>query len=479
MPSTPNPPELSRIARIAGFGMTQAADGYVYFPTTTGQVADVFAIARASGRKVVLRGNGRSYGDASIASEALVLDITRMNRILAWDAETGVLEAEAGVTIEGVWRQCLEDGWWPPVVSGTMFPTLAGALGMNIHGKNAFRVGPIGDHVLELDVVTPTGEILTLSPSDPRFFAVVSGAGLLGAITRVKLQMKRVHSGELRVLPISIPHWDAQFAAFQQFESSADYLVSWVDCFARGRGAGRGLVHAAWYVHESDPRPASLRLDHQDLPDTILGVIPKSMMWRFLKPFNRRAGMRLINWAKYTASRLLGDGKPHSQSLVGFSFLLDYIPNWRNAYLPGGFIQYQSFVPKEHAKRVFADQLRLQQETGLEAFLGVLKRHRPDAFLFSHGVDGYSLALDFKVTATNRERLWRLCHQMNDLVLQAGGRFYFAKDSTLRPEDVRAYLGEETLDRFRQLRAELDPEGVLASALAERLRLSEVVAKQS
>jgi decaprenylphospho-beta-D-ribofuranose 2-oxidase len=182
--------------------------------------------------------------------------------------------------------------------------------------------------------------------------------------------------------------------------------------------------------------------------------------------------MRFINWAKHQAGVLLANPKEHPQSLVGFSFLLDYVPNWRNAYLPGGFIQYQSFVPKEHARAVFARQIELQQEAKLESFLGVLKRHRPDPFLFSHAVDGYSLALDFKVTARNWPRLRDLCHRMNDVVLRAGGRFYMAKDSTMRPADLRAYLGEDALTRFAQIKAEVDPESLLTHQLARRLGLA-------
>jgi decaprenylphospho-beta-D-ribofuranose 2-oxidase len=183
--------------------------------------------------------------------------------------------------------------------------------------------------------------------------------------------------------------------------------------------------------------------------------------------------MRFTNWAKHTASSVLGDRKEITQSLVGFSFLLDYVPNWRRAYLPGGFIQYQSFVPKDQAKRVFSEQLRMQQQAKLESFLGVLKRHRPDPFLLTHAVDGYSLALDFKVTKRNWPRLQELCHRMNDLVLDAGGRFYFAKDSTLRPEDARRFLGKDALCRFQELKRSLDPDGLLTSALAERLSLVE------
>jgi decaprenylphospho-beta-D-ribofuranose 2-oxidase len=186
---------------------------------------------------------------------------------------------------------------------------------------------------------------------------------------------------------------------------------------------------------------------------------------------NNRFGIGRINFAKYTAGRILGDRKPMSQSLAGFSFLLDYVPNWQFAYLPGGLIQYQSFVPHGAAQEVFSRQIRMAQEAKLEPFLGVLKRHRPDPFLITWALDGFSFALDFKVSKHNWTALRELCWRMNDLVLDAGGRFYFAKDSTLRPEDVRRYLGESTLAEFRRLQAEHDPQRLLTSALAERVGL--------
>lgn len=460
-----------RIARLSGYGFTSSADGYLYRPSSVDEMREILKEARDARRQVTLRGAGRSYGDANVGAECVVIDIGRMDRILSWDRASGEIDCEAGVTIEMLWRHILEDGYWPPVVSGTMFPTLAGALAMNIHGKNNYAVGTLGEHVLELDVLKADGSLVTLTPADSLFFAVISGFGSLGIITRVKLQMKRVHSGDLRVLPLAVKNWDEQFQVFEQFEKDADYMVSWVDCFGRGSQAGRGLFHAAWYAGEGEDFSSTLRPEHQDLPDTIMGRIPKSVVWRVLKKFCNRTGMHFLNWAKYRSGRMVGDGKEHVQSLVGFSFLLDYVPNWRNAYLPCGFIQYQSFVPKERAREVFARQIEMQQKARLESFLGVMKRHRPDKYLFSHAVDGYSLALDFKVTRRNRARLQALCHGMNDLVLAAGGRFYFAKDSTLRPGDVKAFMGEESLARYRKIKSELDPDSLFTSELARRLGL--------
>ena len=454
---------------LSGFGQTEFLPSEVARPRSLEEVKQILADSRTNGRRVVLRGAGCSYGDAAIARDAIVLDITEFRAIRSLDSDTGVIDCEPGTTVEDVWRRALPFGWWPPVVSGTMIPTLAGAVAMNIHGKNAFRVGTVGEHVLELDVLTTDGRLITLTPSDSLFFAVIGGAGLLGVIVRIRLQLKKVESGNLRVHETAPRNWRAQIEAFEKHERDADYMVGWIDCFARGDASGRGQFHAAWHIHESDAE--SLLPHKQDLPTSLAGVLPKSSVWRILKPLNNRLGMRALNAAKDFAGRAFGSDKTFVQSLVGYSFLLDYVPNWRNAYRPSGFIQYQSFVPRAHAEAVFTKQMELQQAAGLESFLGVMKLHRPDPFLISHDLDGFSLALDFKVTRANRERLWALCHDMNDLVLEAGGRFYFAKDSTLRPQDVVSMLGEGALAALRADKSQLDPDGMLTSALAERLEL--------
>jgi decaprenylphospho-beta-D-ribofuranose 2-oxidase len=178
--------------------------------------------------------------------------------------------------------------------------------------------------------------------------------------------------------------------------------------------------------------------------------------------------MKLVNWAKFISSKIPFLPKSYKQSHAAFAFLLDYVPGWKKSYGKGGLIQYQSFLPKETAEAVYRKQLELCQAEKLAPYLAVFKRHRPDKFLMSHAVDGYSLALDFKVTDKNREALWKLCHKMNDIVLAGGGRFYFAKDATLRSEDL-AYLGTVTLEKLKRLKSSLDPDSILETDLSRRL----------
>ena len=271
----------------------------------------------------------------------------------------------------------------------------------------------------------------------------------------------------MRVLPLSCRNWDEQFEAFERFEGVSDYRVSWIDGFAKGKAFGRGQFQAAWHG-EADP--ASLRPGTQEPADVALGFFPKSVVWRVLKAVNHPFGIQTMNGLRQLAARGPSDGKPFHQSLVAFTYQLDYVPHWRRAYEPGGMVQHQSFVPRTRAPEVFARMLELCQEAGLTPFLAVMKRHRADPFLLSYGLNGYSLALDFKVTRENRERVWALCHGLNDLVAEASGRFYLAKDATLRPEDYCATMGT-ALDEFARWRDAFDPDRALSSGLAERLGL--------
>jgi FAD/FMN-containing dehydrogenase len=458
---------------LDGFGGSVRALSRSVCPASVEELAQVFAAAKAERLNVSFRGAGRSYGDASLNTGQLAVDGRGMRRILAFDRETGVIEVEGGTSIADVWRRTLPEGWWPAVVPGTMFPTLAGCVAMNIHGKNCFKVGPIGDHVLELDLLTAAGERKTLSRErDPELFrAVIGGLGLLGALTRVKLQLKHVDSGQLRVRPVVVRTLEQMFDAFVERLPHSDYLVGWVDCFAGGPALGRGLVHQANHLSPAeDPNGReTLAVARQDLPPTIFGV-PKSLLWMFLKPFNNDTGMKFVNSIKYAIPEPVGKDGAYRDSHAGFAFLLDYVPDWRLSYGDAGFIQVQLFVPDANARQAFREALQLCQRRGVVSYLGVFKRHRADDYLLSHGLDGWSLALDFKVPRDAR-RLWDTAADLTRLVLEAGGTFYPAKDQVVDARSFARAFGER-FTRFRDWRRRMDPDDLFANDQARRLGLA-------
>lgn len=456
--------------QLENFGHSLNAPAYVVKPRSSEEIYSAFKLAKQKGLTVTARGAGRSYNDAALNGGGIVLDMTGMDQILEWDLATGLVRCEPGVTLEKLWQKVEPEGWWPPVVSGTMRTTLGGCLSANIHGKNNFKMGTIGEHVVEFSATLPTGAEITCSPKKNAdlFYSMISGYGMLGIFTSIKLQMKRIHSGLLVVDALPVQNLNRHLAALHDGAPHNDYIVGWLETFAGGSSLGRGQIHAARYLHEGeDPNPQeTMKLKNQILPPMIFGVFPKSILYQFMKPFANNLGWRMVNIAKYIASL---PKHTFRQPHAAFHFLLDYVPNWELSYGRGGLIQYQSFLPKETAEAAWTEVIKLSQKRGMPSYLGVTKRHRPDKFLLTHAVDGFSLAMDFKVTNSTRAKMAAMLQEFDKIILAHGGRFYFAKNSETTAETALAFYGEETVKKFKKLKKRCDPDGLLESDLYRRI----------
>jgi len=456
--------------QLENFGHSLKASSYRIQINRSEDIYEAFQLAKKLGLKVTARGTGISYNDASLNGGGIVLDMSAMNQIQEWDPASGLVRCESGVTLEQLWQRVESDGWWSPVVSGTMKTTLGGCLAANIHGKNNFQVGPIGEHVVEFTAMTPTGALVTCSPKKNAdlFYALISGLGMLGVFTLITLRMKRIFSGLISVDAWHVPNLNRHLSGLLEHAPDHDYIVGWLDTTAKGIGLGRGQIHAARQLNEGEDPHAqkTVRLENQHLPDRIFGVMPKSLLHYFMNPFLNNLGVWGVNTAKYiTALR----DHTFRQSHAEFHFLLDYVPDWERSFGRGGLIQYQSFLPKETAEDVWREMIQLSQRSRLPSYLGVTKRHRPDKFLLTHGVDGFSLALDFKVTDKNRVMLRRMLQEFDRIALEGGGRFYFAKNSETSAESTRRFLGDETIAKFKKLKKRCDPNGLLESDLYRRI----------
>ena len=433
--------------------------------------------ARTAGSSLALRGSGCSYGDAATNTDGHVLDLSAMNKILAFDPEQGVARVQPGVTIRDLWRHAIQFGFWPKVVPGTMAVSIGDAAAMNIHGKNNYAVGSFGEGIRSFVMQTPAGETIHCSreQNGELFHAAISGFGMLGCFTELEIELKRVHSGRLRVSAIVARDLEANLQLLEDLRGEADYLVSWMDLHAKGAGLGRGVMHQGDQLAPGEDPDGVRFFDPllQDVPDRLFGAVPKGWLWPGMWAAVHFGRVGLVNALKYAMGPSEARKSPYLQSHGAFHFLLDYVPRWHWMTKPGGLIQFQPFVPKDQGERVLRELIEECQRERLVPYLGVLKRHRPDPFLMTHAVDGYSLAMDFAVSKNPRKRkaLWQLCQRLAERVLDAGGRFYYAKDAVLLASSFTRVHGAEAVSSFRALKQRHDPEGLLQSDLARRLGL--------
>src|SRR5690349_18532204 len=304
-------------AELTNWTMTARSACAIYKPRDSIELMEALSEARAQGLSVIPHGAGHSYTDAALNTHGAVIDMTAMRRVLAWDPEQGIMEVEPGVTLRDVIRIALPDGWWPPVTPSTSEATIGGCVAMNITGRNAWKCGSFGEHVLSLRVLLVNGRELDVSPtSDTDLFnAFVGSAGLLGIITSITLQLQRISSGyvDSEIRPVTA--LGEVFTIFEN-ERSADLLEALLDGFARGPHLGRGIVTRTKYSDVSDR--ASLRVPASRVSDRMAVRLA-----RYAGAIGRpavRSGVRVANRVVYEWSRRWSHGRPRRRPLLESAF---------------------------------------------------------------------------------------------------------------------------------------------------------------
>lgn len=364
-------------------------------------------------------GMGRSYGDVCLNPEGLLWKTTSLDRFMAFDEATGILQCEAGVLLRDIQRLCLQRGWCLPVVPGTQLITVGGAIANDVHGKNHHVAGSFGDHVRRFTLARTDGSVQVCKPGQPMFAATVGGLGLTGVIVDAELTLKRVPGPWLNVE--TLPYRDLQefFELADASEAGWEHTVSWIDCL---HGAGRGIfLRANPATTPADWATAAKRLKDPSTQGTrrVPLVPPVSLVNRLsLKPFN----------ALYYAMK--SGRSTQLQHIEAFQHPLDALLDWNRIYGPRGFYQYQCVLPFASGRDGIRAMLDRIAGAGMGSFLAVLKTfgQRDSVGMLSFAQPGVTLALDFP---NQGERTLTLFESLDAIVREGGGRLYAAKDARM------------------------------------------------
>jgi len=458
---------------VMNWSMTERSPCYVFKAQDIAGIMYALTTARTWGLPVIPHGAGHSYTDAALNTNGILVDVTGMRRILSWDPEQGIMQVEPGVTLRDMVRVSLADRWWPAVTPSTADATIGGCVAMNVNGKNAWKCGSFGEHLLSLTVLLATGQVLTLSPeSDPQLFqAFVGSAGLLGIITSITLQLQRIPSGSVDVLVRSATSLGQILTIFQE-EQSADFLEAWVDGFAAGRHFGRGIVTCTSYSNVCDKElPTINRGTTQSQASRIPGQL-KAGIARCAGKIGRpavKSGMHTANSVMYRWSKWWDRKVIRQRSLFHCTYYSPAVFTGYRTLLPQGTETFQAFVPRSQAEILFKEIMRRSQENNFMPLWCVIKQHRRDPFLLSYQVDGFSLEVNYQIVPQTVQSLYKMLRELMDLVIVAGGRFYLAKDSLLTHTLYRRSVGNAAVEAFLHLKQLYDPEMLFQSNLFRRV----------
>ncbi|NEQ30844.1 MAG: FAD-binding oxidoreductase [Leptolyngbya sp. SIO4C5] len=445
---------------LSGWGRCPVVKSYVHSLRAASAVPDV--VRTSQNWPVLGRGAGRSYGDAALNSQGYTLSSQPLDQILAFNPETGILRCQAGVTFAQINRTFVPQGWFPAVTPGTQFPTMGGAVAFDVHGKNHHRDGSFSQHLCSLKLVLPSGETAYCSrhENSDLFWATVGGMGLTGIITEVELTLHPIETAYIQSYRVKARNLDEAIALFAAHESQYQYSVAWLDCLATGQSLGRSVLTFGNHAGLNDLSPAQRAKPLQVQPKQRLRIpfdLPASLLNRFtVGGFN-------------TLYYHLQPNHP-KRSVVdyeSFFYPLDTLWDWNRLYGRRGFIQYQFVVPPATSRAAIAQILQLFSQKGWGSFLTVLKKLGPETGWLSFPMPGYTLALDIPV----RRGLWRFLEQIDQVVIQHGGRVYLAKDARLGPEAFRAMY--PNWSQWSKVKAAVDPTQRFSSELSRRLKIGQ------
>jgi decaprenylphospho-beta-D-ribofuranose 2-oxidase len=455
-----------KVELLTGWGRTAPTAALVVAPDDADDVDAL--LARTGRRGLIPRGLGRSYGDAAQNAGGTVVDMTGLDvtgadgrplDVIRIDPATGVARVSAGVSIDALIRAALPLGYFVPVTPGTRAVTIGGALAADVHGKNHHVDGSIANHVESFTLHTPK-HVLDVTPaSDPELFWGTAGAlGLTGVVTEVTLRLLPVETSLLRSHTERCHDLDTVMARMLDEDAGHRYSVAWIDCLARGASLGRSVLSLGDHARLDDLPPAKraqpLAFDAREIVSAPPWA-PNGLL--------NRLSIALFNEFWYRVTPALHGTL---ETIGAYFHPLDGVRGWNRLYGSRGFVQYQYVVPDAAAEAV-RRTLEMLSDARAASFLAVLKRFGPgNPGPLSFPAAGWTLALDIPAAIPG---LGQLLDDLDEVVVEAGGRVYLAKDSRLRPELLGAMYPD--LERFAELRARVDPMRVLQSDLQRRLGL--------
>lgn len=432
---------------LSGWGGTTSSVAHIRSATTVEEVA---RIVRAAGDRGVLpRGLGRSYGDAAQNAGGCVVAPLQPAAPIELDGDRGLVRVSAGTSLDRMLRQLMPQGCTLPVLPGTRYVTVGGAIAADVHGKNHHDDGSFGQWVHDLTLVDGSGELRVLSPqlSPELFWATVGGMGLTGVITSATVRTMPIRSGRLRVRTRRFTSLAAVLHAMT--DSTAQYHVAWIDAVG-GAGFGRSVLD------EADHETSADDLRYRGGQPLYVPKLPVNVVRpRMVRGFNE------VWWrhAPRDSTRPISFGS--------FFHPLDAVRNWPRLYGPAGFLQWQCVVPLTAAHLV-ERALRRLATTSSPPCLVVLKRFGGGSPApLSFPAPGWTVAVDI---AARNGSVVEVLDELDEEVADVGGRVYLAKDARLNPRHLDAMYPD--LTKWRMARDELDPRRVFVSDLARRLGLA-------
>lgn len=417
-----------RTEEVKGWNNYPSVQARVFRPE---RIDDLASMVSKSDASILARGGGTSYGDSSINGTGVNIDTGRLNRMLHFDSERGVLHCQCGVTLRDISRVFIPRGWFLQVTPGTQFATVGGCVATDAHGKN-WKAVSFCSFVRGLNLMLQDGSIIYCDEENNQdmLYSTFGGMGMTGIILDVYLQLRRIESSLIDVETIRCRNLEECFAVQSESMESHEYMFCWLDSHKEGSGMGRGVMQRANHCSNGPPLYREKRRMH--VPFYLPSFTVNSYS---VEAFN----------AAYHAS--IAKKSRKNAYIMDFFYPLDCIANWYRVYGRRGFLEYQMVIPFDGAYEAISKVLKIVTRSKLGSTVAAIKPLLKGRGLISFPVDGVTFAVDFMPD----RKLWQLLDRVDEIVIANGGRVYLAKDARLSSEHFRQ-MYSQSLNRWESVR---------------------------
>lgn len=436
--------------KVTNWGNYPVIDANVYSPSSIDETRKIVV----SSSELIARGLGRCYGDSSLNNT--IVSTLRMNHILAFDEQSGMITCESGVSFSELLDAFVPRGWFLPVTPGTKHITVGGAIASDVHGKNHHVSGSFSNHLRSMKILLGDGTIVECSKKKNAdlFWSTSGGMGLTGIILEATFQMVRIETAYIRQRVIKTKNIDEAIDAFEE-NKHWTYSVAWIDCLAKGDSLGRSALVLGEHAtrDEIDYRNKDPLKIQKNLSLSVPMFFPDFALNTYtVKVFNE------IRYATYFQKDSFVEYEP-------FFYPLDIISDWNRIYGKRGFTQYQFVLPKYSSREGLKKILRRISDSGEGSFLAVLKLFGKQDGILSFPQEGFTLALDFAISPITLN----LFNELDILVHEFGGRLYLSKDVRMPKETFdQGYVHRK---KFQMLKKKFDKRNKFQSFQSKRIGL--------
>jgi FAD/FMN-containing dehydrogenase len=463
--------ELQRIRAFVGNCRTES---YVAYPNCEADCIEILRACQERQLAVCPRGSARSYGDAILNDGHVLLDMSRMSRIIDLNEKTGQIRVEAGARIVDVFAICHHRGFALPASPTDSTISVGGALGANVNGKDSWQVGNFGDQVVNLKLLLASGEIRLLDRDNDReiFLAVIGGMGLLGVVLEVTLQLQRIPSPYLQVNICRAANLHELLTRLDEQKVSADFLVVWIDAYARGDRLGRSVIHATRWIGV-DPEKYDFQADVKRGVEMLATQKRRALaFYRIARPFInfgfqfQKLPIGLFNRFYYWLYR-----NPVNQAgpelFLEHNFDKSYVVPPPDVLCGRNGFTIQISIPHSRARECTTEMLQICQAVPCPPATTILRLHRKDGHLISFSEDGYSLNVEFHPKKRHRRAMQKMTENLFECGARYGSKVHLPKDFSLNRQQFRGLYPQYR--RFLDLKKVLDPDERFQSDMYRRL----------